>query len=398
MITSLATKPGFRPAPVVSEDDRFVALAAELGQEFSRRAAEHDRENSFPGENFERMRERGYLRLAVPAELGGLGASMRQVCYAQAELAKHCASTALAVNMHLYLVLANAYRWRQGAPVEGVLRRVADEGIVLMTSGGSDGIWPSGTAIRDNGGFRVSGRKMFCSQAPIADVLVTMAAYDDPDEGTTVLLLGIPTKSDGLQVIETWDALGMRATASHDIELDDVKVSDAQVVARRPWGKVDPALRNAGVHFAPPVAAVYFGVAAAARDEAVRVVCGRRGGDGQPLAQDATSQRLVGLMDHKLRVAWWSLVGALGELGDEYTPDETALELVMLAKRQVVTEAVEIVGLAMEAVGGSAYFRRSPLERAYRDVRAGMFHPINPEKTLIYAGRMALGQPVETIW
>jgi alkylation response protein AidB-like acyl-CoA dehydrogenase len=398
MITSPATKPGFRPAPVVSEDDRFVALAAELGQEFSRRAAEHDRENSFPGENFTSMRERGYLRLAVPTELGGLGASMRQVCYAQAELAKHCASTALAVNMHLYLVLANAYRWRQGAPVEGVLRRVADEGIVLMTSGGSDGIWPSGTAVRDNGGFRVSGRKMFCSQAPVADVLVTMAAYDDPDEGTIVLLLGIPTKSDGLQIIETWDALGMRATASHDIQLDEVKVSDAQVVARRPWGKVDPALRNAGVHFAPPVAAVYFGVAAAARDEAVRVVCGRRGGDGQPLAQDATSQRLVGLMDHKLRVAWWSLVGALGELGDDYTPDETALELVMLAKRQVVTEAVEIVGLAMEAVGGSAYFRRSPLERAYRDVRAGMFHPINPEKTLIYAGRMALGQPVATIW
>jgi alkylation response protein AidB-like acyl-CoA dehydrogenase len=398
MITSPATKPGFRPAPVVSEDDRFVALAAELGQEFSRRAAEHDRENSFPGENFTRMRERGYLRLAVPTELGGLGASMRQVCYAQAELAKHCASTALAVNMHLYLVLANAYRWRQGAPVEGVLRRVADEGIVLMTSGGSDGIWPSGTAVRNNGGFRVSGRKMFCSQAPVADVLVTMAAYDDPDEGTIVLLLGIPTKSDGLQIIETWDALGMRATASHDIQLDEVKVSDAQVVARRPWGKVDPALRNAGVHFAPPVAAVYFGVAAAARDEAVRVVCGRRGGDGQPLAQDATSQRLVGLMDHKLRVAWWSLVGALGELGDDYTPDETALELVMLAKRQVVTEAVEIVGLAMEAVGGSAYFRRSPLERAYRDVRAGMFHPINPEKTLIYAGRMALGQPVATIW
>jgi alkylation response protein AidB-like acyl-CoA dehydrogenase len=398
MITSPATKPGFRPAPVVSEDDRFVALAAELGQEFSRRAAEHDRENSFPGENFTRMRERGYLRLAVPTELGGLGASIRQVCYAQAELAKHCASTALAVNMHLYLVLANAYRWRQGAPVEGVLRRVADEGIVLMTSGGSDGIWPSGTAVRDNGGFRVSGRKMFCSQAPVADVLVTMAAYDDPDEGTIVLLLGIPTKSDGLQIIETWDALGMRATASHDIQLDEVKVSDAQVVARRPWGKVDPALRNAGVHFAPPVAAVYFGVAAAARDEAVRVVCGRRGGDGQPLAQDATSQRLVGLMDHKLRVAWWSLVGALGELGDDYTPDETALELVMLAKRQVVTEAVEIVGLAMEAVGGSAYFRRSPLERAYRDVRAGMFHPINPEKTLIYAGRMALGQPVATIW
>src|ERR671916_1828411 len=135
MNTLSATMPGFRPAPAQPDDDRFVALAAELGQEFSGRAAEHDRENSFPAENFVRMREQGYLRLAVPTELGGLGATMRQVCYAQAELAKHCASTALAVNMHHYLVLANAYRWRRGAAAaEGVLRRVANDGIVLMTS------------------------------------------------------------------------------------------------------------------------------------------------------------------------------------------------------------------------------------------------------------------------
>jgi alkylation response protein AidB-like acyl-CoA dehydrogenase len=399
LITQAETHAAYRPAPVQPDDDRFVALAAELGQEFSTRAAEHDRENSFVAENFDRLRERDYLRLAAPVELGGLGASMRQVCYAQAELAKHCASTALAVSMHLYLVLANAYRWRRGAAAaEGVLRRVANDGIVLMTSGGSDGIWPSAIAVRENGGFQISGRKMFCSQAPVADVLVTMAAYDDPDEGTTVLLMGIPTKSAGVRMVETWDALGMRATASHDVQLDDVTVSEAQIVARRPWGKVDPALRSAGVHFAPPVAAVYFGVAAGARDEALRAICQRRSGDGQPLAEDPTIQRLIGLMDYKLKVAWWSLAGALGELGEEYTPDEAALALVMLAKRQIVTEAVEIVDLAMEAVGGSSYFKRSPLERAYRDVRAGTFHPINPEKTLLYAGRMALGQPVETIW
>lgn len=101
------------------------------------------------------------------------------------------------------------------------------------------------------------------------------------------------------------------------------------------------------------------------------------------MVEDATSQRLVGLMDHKLKVAWWSLMGALTELGPDYTPDEAALQVVMLAKRQVVTEAVEIVGLAMEVVGGSAYFRGSPIERAYRDVRAGMFHPLSPEKTLL---------------
>jgi alkylation response protein AidB-like acyl-CoA dehydrogenase len=239
---------------------------------------------------------------------------------------------------------------------------------------------------------------MFCSQAPIADVLVTMATYDDPDTGTTVLAMGIPTSSPGVSVVETWDTLGMRATASHDVQLDDVPVAEAQISARRPWGKLDKVLLTAGVHFAPTVASVYFGVAAAARDEAVRIVGERRNGDGQPLAQDPASQRLIGQMDQKLKVAWWALMGALSELGDHYTPDEETMNLVMIAKRQIVTEAIEVVSLAMDAVGGSSYFRRSPLEQAYRDVRAGTFHPLNPEKTLLFAGRLALGQPVDTIW
>ena len=140
MQTLIAPADTFRPAPLREDDDRFVELAAELAERFRPRAMRHDRDNTFVEENFREMREAGYLRLAVPEELGGLGASMRQVCYAQAELARGCASTALAVNMHHYLVLANTYRWRRGAaPAEGVLRRVASEGLVLMTSGGSDG-------------------------------------------------------------------------------------------------------------------------------------------------------------------------------------------------------------------------------------------------------------------
>jgi len=389
----------YRPAAVRPGDDAFVSLAAELGSEFAPRAAEHDRENTFVTENFARMREAGYLALAVPTELGGLGASMRQVCYAQAELARHCASTALAVNMHLYLSLANAFRWRKGiAGADGPLKRIAQDGIVLMTSGGSDGIWPSGTAVKENGGYRVSGRKMFCSQAPVANVLTTMAAYDDPQEGTVVLLMSIPATSDGFSIVETWDTLGMRATASHDVSLDNVHVSEAQVVARRPWGRVDPVLRNAAIHFAPPVAAVYFGVAAGARDEAVRVACQRRSGDGRPLAEDPSIQRQVGQMEVKLRTAWWSLLGALDELGDDYALDDRAVAPLMIAKRHIVTEAIAIVELAMDVVGGSSYFKRSPLERAYRDVRAGAYHPFTPEKTLLYAGRLALDQPVETIW
>jgi alkylation response protein AidB-like acyl-CoA dehydrogenase len=380
-------------------DDAFVSLAATLGAEFAPRAAAHDRENTFVSENFDRLRESGYLRLAVPAELGGLGASMRQVCFAQAELARHCASTALAVNMHLYLTLSNVFRWRRGAPgAEGLLQRVASEGIVLMTSGGSDGIYPSATAVKANGGYRISGRKRFCSQAPVASVITTMARYDDPDDGPVVLLAGIPMTSPGVSVPQTWDALGMRATGSHDVLLEDVAIAEAQVAARRPWGKVDPALRVAGIHFAPPVAAVYAGVAAAARDEAITVATRRHSGGGQSLVDDATVQRQIGLMEVKLRVLWWALLGALTELGEEYAPDDRAMAPLMIAKRQVVTEAQEIVDLAMQVVGGSAYVTASPLARLYRDVRAGAFHPLNPERTLTYAGRLALGIPADTIW
>lgn len=380
-------------------DNAFVALAASLGSVFAPLAADHDRENTFVYENFDLMRDAGYLRLAVPRELGGLGATMRQVCFAQAELARHCASTALAVNMHLYLSLSNVFRWRRGAPgAEAVLRRVANEGLVLMTSGGSDGIYTSATAIKEDSGYRISGRKIFCSQAPVAGVITTMARYEDPEEGTVVLLAGIPMSAPGVSVPETWNALGMRATGSHDVILDNVRVTEAQVAARRPWGKVDPALRVAGIHFAPPVAAVYAGLAAAARDEAVKVVTQRRQGDGRSMAEDAAVQRQIGLMDVKLKVLWWALLGALDELGDEYVPDDRAMAPLMIAKRQIVTEAQEIVNIAMEVVGGSSYLAPSFLERAYRDVRAGAFHPLNPERTLSYVGRLTLGVPADTIW
>lgn len=391
--TTTMAQHAWRFQPGQTGDDEFVPLAAMLGAEFAPHAAAHDRENSFVSENFERMREADYLRLAVPEELGGLGASMRQVCFAQAELARSCASTALAVNMHLYLTLSNVFRWRRGAPgAEALLRRVASEGIVLMTSGGSDGIYPSATAVKENGGYRISGRKIFCSQAPVAAVITTMARYDDPEEGPVVLLAGIPMSSPGVSVPESWDALGMRATGSHDVLLEDVMITEAQVAARRPWGKVDPALRVAGIHFAPPVGAVYAGIAAAARDEAVSVALRRR------TVEDATVQRQIGLMDVKLRVLWWALLGALTELADEYAPDDRAMAPLMVAKRQIVTETQDIVDLAMQVVGGSAYLASSPLERAYRDVRAGAFHPLNPERTVNYVGRLALGLPADTIW
>ena len=401
MVTTAPSPTTYRPAPLRPDDDRFVPLAAELGARCAEYAAEHDRENTFVAESFTALKAAGYTALAIPEGLGGLGASLRQVCYAQAELARSCGATALAVNMHIYLTTTNVYRFSHGATeVAGTLRRVANDGLILMTSGGSDGIYPSAIATRVEGGFRVNGRKAFCSQAPIANVLTTFAAYDDPDQGRVVLAIGIPTSSPGFQVVETWDTMGMRGTSSHDVQLDDVFVGDAQIVMRQPWGRIGPVLRNALIHAGATMSSVYFGIAAGARDEAVRIITRRQGGNGASRAEDPSTIRLVGLMDAKLRTAWWSLLGALTELGDDYAypVDEANTNTALLAKRCVVNEAVEVVDLALEAVGGAAYYKRSPLERAYRDVRGGKFHPLPPEKTLQYAGRMALGQPADQVW
>jgi alkylation response protein AidB-like acyl-CoA dehydrogenase len=385
-----------RPVAVHPGDDRFVGLAAELGAQFAPRASEHDQANTFVQKNYDALAEAGYLRLAVPEELGGLGATVRQVCYAQAELARHCSSTALAVNMHLYITLLQGFRRRAGAPdAETVLRRVAGEDLVLMTSGGSDWLWPTGEAVEVDGGYTVSGRKSFCSQAPVANVLATSAPLRRDDGTIEVLMFGVPMAADGVEILETWNTLGMRATASHDVAFTDVFVPSERVTARRSWNCLDAPLLAAALHIAPTVSSVYWGVACSARDEAVRVVHTRRRGD-TPMVKIPSVQRLVGLMDHKLQVSWWALVGSLEALRDGYVADPPTVAALMHSKRSVVEEAVAVTDLAMEVVGGASFYTSSPLERFYRDVRAGKFHPLTPEATLTYAGRLAFGEPVDT--
>lgn len=389
------------PTPVRFGDDRFVSLAAEVGAVAAAHADEHDRDATFVSEAYDTMRANGYLRLAVPEELGGLGASIRQVCYAQAELARHDGATALAVTMHLYLTLMQGFRRRKGAAdAEAVLRRVAEEGLVIATSGGSDWLWPSTVAVPVDGdgdgerpdGFLVSGRKGFCSQSPGATVVATTAVVGEPGDGAEVIHFAVPLAAHGVRLDETWDTLGMRGTASHDLVLEDVFVPADKVMGRRPWGEFGVPLAAAAVHFAPVAGATYLGIAMGARDTAVgKAAAASRGPN--PLARLPRVQRQVGLMDAKLRVAWWALLGAIDELGDDYAVDPPDLATVMVAKRQAVTNAIEVVDLAMDVLGGRAYFRSATLERAYRDVRAGTFHPLTPEATLAYAGKLALGDP-----
>jgi alkylation response protein AidB-like acyl-CoA dehydrogenase len=367
----------------------LVAWAAEIGARISEHSAGHDRDGTFVAEAYQVLREAGYLALAVPEELGGRGATIRQVAMAQRELARHCASTALASVMHHHVVLFTAWRHRRGLPgAEATLRRVAAEGIVLVSTGGADQTRPRGSAVKVEGGYLVSGRKVFCSQAPVGTVLSTMFPYDDPDEGRIVLNMAVPMASEGVNVLDTWDSLGMRGTGSHDVELRDVFVPEERVLARRPHGRIDPPLQVILSVAMPPIAAVYLGVAEAARDHAVALVRGSR-------AEDPTVQRLVGLMDTRLRVASWALDGALAIVGDDPKPSMDTVVAVMAAKREIALAGTEVCDLALEVGGGAAFYRTQPIEQCFRDVRGAKYHPLTPDESLVHAGKVALGLPAD---
>jgi alkylation response protein AidB-like acyl-CoA dehydrogenase len=369
-------------------DGALIDRAAGVGAEIATHAARHDTDGTFVDEGVACLREAGLLALGVPTELGGTGATVRQVADVQRELAHHCGSTALATSMHQHVVCFTAWRYRRGLPgAEATLRRVADEGILLVSTGGADFTRPRGEATKVDGGYRVSGRKVFASQSSSGTVMSTMFAFDDPEQGRRVLNMAVPMAADGVSVLDNWDTLGMRGTASNDVVLEDVFVPDDKVLANRPHGVVDPALQVIVSIAMPIISAVYLGVAEAAYQAALEAAAAK--------ADDLLVQRQVGLMSHRLRIASWALDGALDEVGDDPDPSVLRVASVMAAKREIALAGVEVCDIAMEVAGGAAFFKGSTIERCYRDIRAAKFHPFTPEQTLVHAGRLALGLPVD---
>jgi alkylation response protein AidB-like acyl-CoA dehydrogenase len=364
---------------------QFVARAAACGPVLAEHAARHDKEGSWVAESFQHVKDAGLLTIGVPAELGGEGATIREIAMVQRELAKYCGSTALASSMHQHVTAFTAWRYRRGLPgAEATLRRVLDDGIVLVSTGGGDFTRPRGEAVKVDGGYQVSGRKLFASQSPVGDVLSTMFVYDDPERGKRVLNMAVPVHVEGVTVHDNWNTLGMRGTGSNDVSIAGVFVPEDKVVADRPYDELDPPLQVIASIAFPIIIAVYLGVAESARDYAIASV-------SKPT--DPSVQRQVGLMNNRLQIAAWALDGALAVVGDDPKPSHEMVAAVMAAKREVANAGIEACDIALELGGGAGFFKGSPLERAYRDIRAIKFHPLSPEMTLLHAGRLALGQP-----
>src|SRR5262249_29259753 len=250
---------------------RWRQTLAEIGPQLAQEESRCDTANAYVATNMIMLREHGFLELGVPAELGGGGLLRTQLADMLREAAHHSSATALALSMHTHLVAAAAWRWRhQNAPTDALLKRVARENLQLLSSGGSDWLKGSGKAVKVEGGYRVNARKVFASGAPSAQLFMTTAVDEDAADGPTVLHIGIPMSAPGVSIVETWDTLGMRGTASHDVVLDNVLVPDAAVSGRRKAGVWHPVMEIVTMVAFPLVYAVYTGVAEAARDIAVK--------------------------------------------------------------------------------------------------------------------------------
>lgn len=365
----------------------WLAAAGRIAAEIAAEAARHDAEESFVSGGYQLLKNAGFFKACVPAEFGGGDIGYAEMCQVIRRLAASCGSTALAFSMHTHLVATAAWRWRhQQAPTDGLLKRVAAENLVLVSSGGSDWLKSAGVAMKTEGGFLISARKVFSSGCPAGDLLMTSAVYDDPQAGPTVLHFGVPLKAKGVSILDTWRVIGMRGTGSHDIELQDVFVADAAIAGRRPQGKWHPLFHIISMIAFPLIYSTYVGVAEGARAKALQVASKKH-------ADDALLS-LVGEMDNAFAGAVIALNDMIANVAAG-TPGPDSTDRCMIGRTLAAQGAVRTVERAMEVAGGASFYRDLGLERAFRDVQGARFHPLQEKPQLRYTGRLALGLDID---
>jgi alkylation response protein AidB-like acyl-CoA dehydrogenase len=388
-------------------EQRFIDLAATLADEFAQRAARYDEEASFPYENYARLRESGYTIMTIPEELGGLGATMLQRIKAQERLAQGCGATSLAINMHFNAIglLIDFWRKFKDPKIEAKLRQIASGRLICGGSASEPDnaipvLRPRTTAQRVDGGWLVSGRKIFGTQSIALDLFFSEATWADNPQGETIVTFVIPPRdTPGLVFKDDWHTMGMRATASRSTELKDAFVPESAVMLQRPaftrGGITDLFLR------APfTIGAPYIGIAVAARNFVVDFMRERpRFPLKKPMSHMPSVYNKVGEMDLLIETARAVTWKAAAEV-ERDEPHSWARKSVA-ARMVAIENSVRVVDLALRAVGGSSYFKRLPLERYFRDVRAGLYHPLDSDETLEILGKSAFGIPMmddDAIW
>ena len=376
-----------------------VDEARRLAPRFAARAAGYDRDGTFPAEDFADLRQSGFFALMVPEKLGGAGAGFADYAAIAYELARGNGATALIFNMHASVTgalsgVTDELAAALGLPDEALRARdaylrAAATGAwyaVAMSERGAGSRLSQLTTSYEKtpGGYRIRGAKTFCSGAGHADAYL-IAARSEADQSQVSQFL-VP-KGEGLLVQETWDALGMRATASHDLHID-VEVPTGALLGGLE-GLALVVAQLAPHWMVASYAAVYVGVARAAIDAAIEHVNARK------LGHLPAIRARIGRADAAVAAAYLTVLEAARRV-DESPGDTETNRWVWRAKLVAGTTAADVAASMLEAAGTSAMRRGHPLERLYRDARAGSLQPATSDVCADWLGVEALGGDPDT--
>ncbi|OWA34097.1 acyl-CoA dehydrogenase [Saccharibacillus sp. O16] len=418
---------------------KLAVWADRLAERFADRAAQYDREGSFPFENFEELKAAGYAKLTLSEEQGGDGLSLYEWLMVQERIARGDGSTALSAGWHGGMMLH--YRetdiWPEPS-YSAFCRDVAASGAMInkfaserATGSPTRGGRPQTTAVRVEGGWKLTGRKTYSTLSPLlTDYIVSAGIEGSPEVGDFIVRLdgrdqeartstaGSPFSPDaetlpsqeeiaqragqserraaelraaaGVRLEETWDTLGMRATGSHDIVLDGVFVPDDQVMGIYMPGQAKGGVDD-GDGWMLHIPACYLGIALAARDYALNFAKNYTPNSlKEPISTLPHIRQWIGQIDSELRLART----ALYDIADRWDrlPEERASMRPEFGwvKYNATHLAAQVVDKAMKIVGGASLSKSVPLERYYRDVRAGLHNPPMEDAVLQMLARTAL--------
>jgi alkylation response protein AidB-like acyl-CoA dehydrogenase len=373
-------------------------LSDTLLQACRQRAAGYDRDNKFCQEDFDELKVAGYLKLTVPPEFGGQGYTLNQYGREVRRLANYAPATALCINMHHYWVGTAADSWRAGDKSVGFILEEAGKGEVFAAghaeSGNETSITMSLTrAEKVPGGYKFTGRKSFGSLTPVWTRL-GLHGVDASDPKNPKIVHGfLPRDTPGITIKETWDVMGMRATRSDDTVLEGAFVPDKYIA------RVVPAGLAGADYFVLSIFAwalggfgnVYYGLAQRMLELTVEQVKNKgslaltRSMAHHPHVQTGVADMVMGLE---------AIGGHIESVTQDWSngvqhPDWPIK--IVAAKYNAVETAWKIADRALEVSGGFGMFKKSEMERLFRDARAGRFHPANSSLAHELIGKLALG-------
>ncbi|KIL52761.1 acyl-CoA dehydrogenase family protein [Jeotgalibacillus campisalis] len=361
----------------------------ELLPAFKQREPELSKLHSLPAQNIKELINKSYHTLTVPKEFGGQGKGLYSFILAQETIARGSGATALSIGWHGGALLewsenrhwnAEAVSWLMPKIVNGALINTA----ATEKGAGSParGALPMTTATEKDDHWVINGEKSFTSLAPLIDYFLVTATIDGTQNVATFI---VPSTEKGVAIKETWDSVGMRGTASHDLVLEEVRVQKNHLLKEHALDQ-----KSSPPGWLLHIPACYIGIAAAAREEAVAFAAGYVPASlGEPIGNLPTIQQQIGEIDIELESARQILYHAALAY-EEAADKETVKNLLQSAKVTITNSSISIVDKAMRIVGPSGMSASSPMQQFYNDVRMGIHNPPMEDMVKVSFGSQAI--------